>query len=79
VVDTSIEATIEAWIADLSDRVSVSASAVQDRLLDVWGTLPEGEVRRQVEHWLTETLDRELYMSDDVISRLQHLAELETV
>jgi hypothetical protein len=79
VVGTSIEATIEAWIADLSDHVSVSASAVQDRLLDIWGALPEGEVRRQVENWLTETLDRELYMGDDVISRLQHLAELETV
>ena len=41
--------------------MSVPASVVQDGLLDLWGHLPEGETRTEVERWLTETLERSLY------------------
>jgi hypothetical protein len=74
-----LDAVIDAWIAELGDQLAVSASAVQDRLLDLWGILPEGETRRSVEDWLTETLHRELYTSTDLIDRLRQLGELETV
>jgi hypothetical protein len=74
-----LDAVIDAWIAELGDQLAVSASAVQDRLLDLWGILPEGDTRRSVEDWLTETLHRELYTSADLIDRLRHLGELETV
>jgi len=74
-----LDAVIDAWIAELGDQLAVSASAVQDRLLDLWGLLPEGETRRSVEDWLTETLHRELYTSADLIDRLHELGELETV
>jgi hypothetical protein len=57
----------------LEGRQSVSATVVQDGLLDVWGALPEGELRSQVERWLTETLDRQLYAVSDIDSRLSTL------
>jgi hypothetical protein len=74
-----VEAKVEGWIAELSDGLSLSAMAVQDRLLDIWGLLDDGEVRRSVERWLTETLDRHLYTSDDLISRLRSLTDLEAI
>jgi hypothetical protein len=79
VVGTSVEATIEAWTAELADQVSLSASAVQDRLLDLWGVVPDGAIRREVESWLTETLLRNLYRSEEVIDRLHQLEQLEEV
>jgi hypothetical protein len=74
-----LDAIVEAWVTDLGDQLAVSASAVQDRLLDLWGLLPEGETRRTIENWLTETLHRELYTSADITDRLRQLGELETV
>jgi hypothetical protein len=79
VTETSVEAAVESWVAELSDQASVSASAVQDHLLDIWGTLEEGAVRSEVERWLTETLERELYLADDVTSRLERLIARESV
>jgi hypothetical protein len=79
VVGTPVEAAVEVWVAELRDGLSLSSSAVQDRLLDIWGLLDDGDVRREVERWLTETLDRHLYTSDDLISRLRGLGGLESV
>ena len=50
--------------------MSVPASVVQDCLLDLWGHLPEGETRTEVERWLTETLERNLYAVADIDARL---------
>jgi hypothetical protein len=74
VVET-IDAVIEQWVAELGDRLSLSAGAVQDHLFDLWGLLEDGEARREVERWLTETLDRHLYTSDEITSRLRKLGE----
>jgi hypothetical protein len=74
--DTSVEVAVARWVAQLRDQVSVSASAVQDRLFDVWGLLPDGDARRVVGEWLTETLDRSLYVTDDIIDRLENLLAL---
>jgi hypothetical protein len=71
---TSFEETVGSWIGQLADQVTVSASTVQDHLIDLWGELEEGDTRREVERWLTETLDRELYLAEDVIDRLHGLA-----
>jgi hypothetical protein len=62
---------VESWVAELVDRATVSASSVQDRLFDVWGALPDGDARRMVAEWLTETLERNLYVTSDVIERLE--------
>lgn len=63
----------EAWLAELSDQVSVPASDVQDHLLDLWGVLDEGPTRVEVERWLTETLGRNLYSVSDINDRLDGL------
>jgi hypothetical protein len=69
----SAVAVAEAWLAELADQVSVSASQVQDRLLDLWGYLDDGPTRVEVERWLTETLRRNLYSVSDINDRLESL------
>lgn len=58
------------WRTEIDGQVSVSASTVQDHLLDLWGRLPDNGARQQVEQWLTETLQRNLYQVSDIDSRL---------
>jgi hypothetical protein len=68
--EADIEAAISSFRQQLEGQVSVSASVVQDGLLELWGLLPEGDSRTVVERWLTETLERQLYAVTDVDSRL---------
>ncbi len=63
----------EAWLAGLEDKLAVSASDVQDHLLDLWGVLEEGPARAEVERWLTETLRRNVYSVSDINDRLEAL------
>lgn len=63
----------EAWLAELVDQMAVSASDVQDHLLDLWGVLEEGPARSEIERWLTETLVRNLYSVSDINERLETL------
>ncbi len=72
-VVTSAVEVAEAWLAELTDQISVSASDVQDHLLDLWGALDEGPARAEVERWLTETLRRQLYSVSDINERLETL------
>ena len=44
-----IEAAVAAFRRQLDGQVSVPASVVQDCLLDLWGSLPEGDSRSEVE------------------------------
>ena len=64
------EEAIASFRRQLEGQISVPASVVQDGLLDLWGHLPEGESRAEVERWLTETLERNLYSVGDVDARL---------
>ena len=64
------EAAVAAFRRQLEGQISVSASVVQDVLLDLWGLLPDGDSRAQVERWLTETLERNLYQVADIDARL---------
>ena len=59
-----------AWRSEIDGQISVSASTVQDHLLELWGRLPDGDVRQRVEGWLTETLQRNLYQVSDIDARL---------
>ena len=61
----------EAWLAELVDQMAVSASDVQDHLLDLWGLLDAGPARSEIERWLTETLARNLYSVSDINERLE--------
>jgi hypothetical protein len=67
------EAALVSFRRQLEGQVSVPASVVQDALLDLWGHLPEGEIRTEVERWLTETLERSLYSVGDVDARLANV------
>jgi hypothetical protein len=69
-----IQSFVTAWRADLSGQTSVSATEVQDRLLDLWAEVPDGDRKGRVESWLTETLSRHLYSVGDLESRLSDLA-----
>ena len=64
------ESVLASFRSQLEGQVSVPASVVQDSLLDLWGALPEGDSRTEVERWLTETLERSLYNASDVDARL---------
>lgn len=64
------EAAVAAFRRQLEGQVSVPSSVVQDCLLDLWGLLPEGDIRSEVERWLIETLERHLYEVRDVDARL---------
>jgi DNA-directed RNA polymerase specialized sigma24 family protein len=68
--DDLIETALAAFRRQLDGQISVSASVVQDGLLEIWGALPEGSARSGVERWLTETLNRHLYSVSDIDSRL---------
>jgi DNA-directed RNA polymerase specialized sigma24 family protein len=63
-------AAISAFRRHLEGHVSVSATVVQDCLIDLWASLPDGDTRTSVERWLTETLERNLYSVTDVDDRL---------
>ena len=67
----AVEAFVAEWRLELANQSSISASHVQDRLLDLWGSLPESATRLEVERWLTETLERHLYAVNDIKSRLE--------
>lgn len=69
----AIETLVAEWKAELDGQQSVSATNVQDRLLDLWGQLPEGETRSEIEEWLTETVQRHLYAVADIDARLQRV------
>jgi hypothetical protein len=69
-----LQPLLSAWRAELAGATSVSASAVQDRLLDLWGALEADDDRRvRVEAWLTETLSRHLYTVSDLEARIATL------
>jgi hypothetical protein len=65
-----IETALASFRRQLEGQISVPSSVVQDALLDLWGHLPEGDARAEVERWLTETLERHLYAVGDVDARL---------
>ena len=64
---------IEAWKSEAADQTVVSASAVQDRLFDLWGELRDYAVVSQVEQWLSLTVERELFSGKELIEFLDEL------
>ena len=64
---------IEAWKTEAADQTVVSASAVQDRLFDLWGELKDYAVVTQVEQWLSLTVERELFSGKELVEFLDEL------
>lgn len=71
--DPQIESLLSTLRQRLEGQSSVSASTVQDALLDLWSAVPDGDTRRALEAWLSETSDRSLYATEDVRDRLKSL------
>ena len=64
---------IETWKSEAADQTVVSASAVQDRLFDLWGELREYSVVTQVEQWLSLTVERQIFSGKELVDFLNEL------
>ncbi len=66
---------IEDWRTKAAESTVVSASAVQDRLFDLWGELQDLPQQSLVEQWLTLTVERELFTGKELVEFLDGLDE----
>jgi hypothetical protein len=66
---------IEEWRTEASGTTVVSASAVQDRLFDLWGELRDLPSVAQVEQWLSLTVERQLFSGEELVEFLNQLEE----
>ena len=71
-----LQRVLEQWRAEMADRPLQSAQHVQDKLLDLYGTLRELPVKVEVEKWLSLTRERSLF-EDKEISELLDEIEME--
>jgi hypothetical protein len=66
---------IEDWRNQAGDTTVMSASAVQDRLFDLWGELRDLPLVTQVEQWLSLTVERELFSGKELVEFLNELEQ----
>jgi hypothetical protein len=64
------QALIDSWRAEAVTQMVSSASRVQDRLFELWGEVRDTPAAAEVETWLTLTLTRELFSSDEIVAFL---------
>jgi hypothetical protein len=64
---------IEEWRTEAVDTTVMSASAVQDRLFDLWGELRELPLVTQVEQWLSLTVERQVFSGKELVEFLDEL------
>ena len=64
---------IETWKTEAADQTVVSASAVQDKLFDLWGELRDYAAVSQVEQWISLTVERELFSGKELVDFLDEL------
>ena len=64
---------IEEFRTHAAGQTVISASAVQDRLFDLWGELRDSPQATLVETWLSLTLDRELFSGVELVEFLDNL------
>ena len=64
---------IEEWRSEAADSTVISASAVQDKLFDLWGELRDMPLVTQVEQWLSLTVERELFSGKELVEFLDEL------
>jgi hypothetical protein len=67
---------IEQWRAETADTPLQSAQQVQNRLLDLYGSLRDYPVIGEVEKWLGLTRERSLFEGQEIVELLD---EIETV
>jgi hypothetical protein len=64
---------IEAWRSEAANETVFSASAVQDRLFDLWGEVRDTPSATIVETWLSLTLERQLFSSEELVDFLDEV------
>jgi hypothetical protein len=64
---------IEAWRSEAANETVVSASAVQDRLFDLWGEVRDTPSATLVETWLSLTLERQLFSGEELVDFLDEV------
>jgi hypothetical protein len=72
-VHTAAFQLIETWRTRLEGQQAFSASEVQDRLFDLYGDLEHYPSVELVKPWLTLTVHRELFGSDELRGMLDEL------
>jgi len=79
---SSVRQQIEEWRNEVAGETVVSASAVQDRLFDLWGEVRDTPSATLVETWLTLTIEMQNRMAtrlfpsrsaDAIVGFLQHV------
>jgi hypothetical protein len=70
---SSARQQIEAWRTQAAGETVVSASAVQDRLFDLWGEVRDTPAAAVVEQWLTLTVERQLFAGPELVEFLDGL------
>jgi hypothetical protein len=70
---SSVRQQIEEWRNEVAGETVVSASAVQDRLFDLWGEVRDTPSATLVETWLTLTIERQLFSSVELVEFLNEL------
>ena len=69
----STEQLIAEWREKAAEETFFSASRVQDRLFDIYGEVQELPAGRVIETWLTLTIRRELFSSEELLGMLDEI------
>jgi hypothetical protein len=64
---------IEEWRTRVAQETVISASAVQDRLFDLWGALRDTPSVTLVEQWLSISIERQLFSGKELVEFLDQL------
>ena len=70
-----IDTLIATWRSEAGDQALHSSSRVQAMLFDLWGET-EGPARELVQEWLTVTLHRELFSTEELDELFGRLSSL---
>ena len=70
---SSARQQIEEFRTRAANETVISASAVQDRLFDLWGEVRDTPSATLVETWLSLTLERELFAGKELVEFLDEL------
>ena len=70
---TTARQLIEEWRLIAANETVTSASAVQDRLFDLWGTLRDTPSVTLVEQWLSLSIERQLFSGKELVEFLDEL------
>lgn len=69
----TVRKQIENWRSETAEKSLFSATSVQDRLFDLYGELRDHDSIGSIQQWLTLTVERDLFASDEITGFLDEL------